>query len=196
LITQASQKGAQTISPPSHRQRHPLGCHSFEVKVNFFKKNSGTQNKDYQILLERSMEELKIKTSAHDNLFNLGTAAWNADLDKRIIVFTSPNGIKATCSLQIIGTINTQDSIWLWSWGNETIDSELQLHAKAVKIYGEENNIEQFTLRKFLCSEETAWELVAIACKLGNAQGAYRGPAGSANVFMTYYNVQLERNDS
>ncbi len=161
--------------------------------MNFFKKKSDTHNNEYQILLQRSVEELKIKTATHDSLFNLGTAAWSADLEKGVIEFTSPTGIKAVCSLQIIGTINTQDGTWLWSWGNDTIDSKLQSHALAVKKYGEQNHIQKFTSRKFSCSEEAAWEFAAVACKLGNAEGAYRGQAGSVHVFMTYYNVKLTK---
>ncbi len=161
--------------------------------MNLFKSKPNTHIKDYQLLLERSIEELKIKTATHDSLFCLGIAAWNADLDKGVIMFTAPNGIKATCSLQIIGTINTDDGTWLWSWRNKSIAPALQIHAKAVKKYGIDNHIKQFTAAKFLCSEATAWEMVAIACKLGNAEGAYRGQAGSVNVFMTYYNVQLTR---
>ena len=161
--------------------------------MGLFRKKPDTHNEDYRMLLSRSIEELKIKTTAHDSLFNLGTAAWSANLEKGIIEFTSPNGMKATCSLQVIGTLNTQDGTWLWSWGNDTIASKLQAHAKIVKGYGERHRIQQLTMRKFPCSEETAWEFAAIACKLGNAEGAYRGQAGSVNVFMTYDDVELTK---
>jgi hypothetical protein len=47
--------------------------------------------------------------------------------------------------------------------------------------------------RKVACDEAEAWEFTALACKLCNAQGAYRGPAGSARVFMTFDDVQLSK---
>jgi hypothetical protein len=36
-----------------------------------------------------------------------------------------------------------------------------------------------------------AWEFTALACHLCDAQGAYRGPAGTALVFMTFGEVTL-----
>ncbi len=154
---------------------------------------SPEQDGEYQTLLARSLEELKQRTAAHDSLFQLGTAAWSADLDRGLLVFTSPRGIGATCTLQIIGTLNIQDGTWLWAWDNPSIDPKLQEHARAVKKYGEEHHLERLTARKFPCTETAAWEFTAIACKLNGAEGAYRGPAGNTLVFMTYGNVQLSK---
>jgi hypothetical protein len=69
----------------------------------------------------------------------------------------------------------------------------LQEHAFAVRQYGEENGIELLTTQKLECSQEQAWEFTALACKLCEAQGAYRGPAGSAFVFMTFGTVTLSK---
>ncbi len=158
-----------------------------------FHHQSPEQGREYHTLLARSLEELKQRTAAHDSLFQLGTAAWSADLDQGLIVFTSPGGLKATCTLQIIGTLNTRDGTWLWAWDNPSIDPKLQEHARAVRKYGEEHGLQRFTARKFPCTETAAWEFTAIACKLNGAEGAYRGPAGNTMVFMTYGKVQLSK---
>ena len=43
------------------------------------------------------------------------------------------------------------------------------------------------------CSEDEAWAFTALACHLCQAQGAYRGPAGPALVFMTFGEVTLSQ---
>jgi hypothetical protein len=148
---------------------------------------------NYPLLLARSKEELAIQTRTHDNIFQLGTAAWSADLAAGTIEFTSSNGVKATASLQIIGTFNTEDSTWLWAWANNSIPSTLCNHANALKQYGEAHGVERFITRKLQCLESEAWEFTAVANKLGSGQGAYRGPDGSAFVFMTFSNVKVQR---
>ncbi len=159
--------------------------------MNILQRKSPGHDEEYRILLERSIEELKLKTAAHESLFQLGAAEWSADLEKGTIIFTSPKGFRAICSLQIIGTINLQDDTWLWAWNNSSIGIKLQEHARAVKEYGEQHHIKSFITPKFKCTEATAWEFTAMACKLAKAEGAYRGPAGNTRVFMTYSNVRL-----
>jgi hypothetical protein len=156
-----------------------------------FGKPSGSD--DYRRFVEQSMEELRLKTAAHDAGWRLGEAAWSVDQNTGVIVFTRDDGIKATCPVQIIGTYNTEDGTWLWGWDHPSVAGPLQEHAKRVKQYGEQNHVEKLTTRKIACDESEAWEYTALACKLCDAQGAYRGPAGTALVFMTFGEVKLSK---
>jgi hypothetical protein len=98
--------------------------------------------------------------------------------------------------MQIIGTYNTLDNTWLWAWDHPSVVSALQDHAWKVREYGETNSIDLLTTRKLNCSQTQAWEFTAVACKLCNAQGGYRGPAGTTLVFMTFDNVSLNGSSS
>jgi hypothetical protein len=151
---------------------------------------------DFQRLLTQSIEELRLKTAAHDGAWQLGKASWAADLDAGQIVFTSPSGVTATCPLQIIGTYNTEDGTWLWGWNHPSVPLPLQEHARRVRAYGEQHGITGLTAQKVQCSEAEAWEFTALACKLGHAQGAYRGPMGPTLVFLTFGEVSLSKSPS
>lgn len=148
----------------------------------------------FKFLLERSMNELQAKTAAHDASWHLAEADWSVDQDTGEIVFDAPNGVVATAPVQIIGTYNSIDGTWLWSWDNPSIEPELQSHALQVRDYGEKHEIDQLTTRKFACTEDDAWLLTALACKLCGAQGAYRGPADSTFIFMTFGAVSIQKN--
>ncbi|MFN3153012.1 DUF6882 domain-containing protein [Bremerella sp.] len=150
---------------------------------------------DYSDLLDRSMDELRIKTDAHDRLWKLGDAAWSIDQDSETITFSAPNGMVATCPVQIIGTFNVEDSTWLWAWDHPSVAPRLQDHAKKLKEYGEANGIEQLTTRKLSIDEFSCWEFTALACHLNEGQGAYRCPTGSALVFVTFGDPQITSPD-
>ena len=62
-----------------------------------------------------------------------------------------------------------------------------------MRQYGERRGIAELTTRKLNITEEKAWELAALTCKLGNDQGAYRGPADQTMVFITFGEVTLEK---
>jgi hypothetical protein len=162
----------------------------------FFGGRSSKVPPEFQALLDQSMEELRAKTAAHDAAWRLGEASWSVDQDAGTIVFTRKDGITATAPVQIVGTYNTQDDTWLWGWDNPSLNSALQDHARQMQAYGKQHGIERLTTRKLACSEDEAWELVALACKLCDAQGAYRGPAGTAMVFMTFGAVTLSKSEA
>ncbi|MGZ9275415.1 MAG: DUF6882 domain-containing protein [Nitrospira sp.] len=145
----------------------------------------------FQLLIEQSMEDLRAKTAAHEAAWKLGQASWSVDQEAGTIVFTRPDGIAATALVQIIGTYNTQDGTWLWGWANPSLAPTLVDHSSRLRAYGQERGIERLTTRKLVCSEDGAWELTALACKLCDAQGGYRGPAGPTLVFMTFGTVAL-----
>jgi hypothetical protein len=148
---------------------------------------------EYNILMERSLEELRLKTAAHDGMWRLGEADWSVDQDEGTIVFTNRDGITATCPVQIIGTYDTQSGTWLWGWEHPSVVPALQEHARQVRAYGEQLGIERLTTQEVVCDESEAWEFTALACKLCEAQGAYRGPADTAYVFMTFGTVNLSQ---
>lgn len=144
-------------------------------------------------LLEEAFGELKAKNEVVDQVFNLRQSSWSLDQTTCAIRFHNPNGTVASAPFQTIGTINTKDGTWLWAWENPSITEPLRRHALAVRAFGEAQHHELLTTRKFPCDEELAWRLTALAAKLNNAQGAYRAPAGTALLFLTFGKVTLEK---
>jgi hypothetical protein len=146
---------------------------------------------DYRALVERSLEELRLKTEAHARAWGLGTTdRWDLDQEDGRLIFTSKE-VTAAAPAQIIGTYSTQSGTWLWAWDHPSVLPPLQEHARRVWEYGEQHGIAALTTRKLECTETEAWEFTALACHLCDAQGAYRGPAGPALVFMTFGEVTL-----
>ncbi len=150
-------------------------------------------NPDYGLLVEQSIEELRIKTDAHDSMWQLGEADWSVDQDAGEIVFTAHDGMVAIAPVQIVGTYDTNTGTWLWGWDNPSVDPALQKAARRVRGYGEKHVIKNLTTRKLRCSEDLAWEFTAFACKLYLGQGAYRGPADPTLIFMVFGEVSLSQ---
>lgn len=146
--------------------------------------NSGSA--EYQNLIAQSLDALGIKTAAHDRMWNLEQADWSIDQDRGVVEFLSADETTAVCPVQIIGTYNQNESTWLWGWEHPSVDAKLTQHAEFLRKFGEANSIEELTTRQLCISEEKCWEFAALACNLNEAQGAYRGPAGSTLIFMTF----------
>jgi len=120
-------------------------------------KRPTNKSAEYRRLVEQSMEELRLKTAGHDGVWHLGECDWDVDQDAGTLIFTRAGGLTATCSVQIIGTYNTDDGTWLWGWDHPSVDPPLQEHAKRLRQYGEEHGIAALTTRKLECDEAEAW---------------------------------------
>jgi hypothetical protein len=148
---------------------------------------------ELRAMLDRCMEELRLKTEAHTAGWGLGTTdRWDLDQEDGRLVFTSKK-VTATAAAQIIGTYSTESGTFLWGWDHPSVLPSLKEHARRVREYGEQHGIAALTTRKLECEESDAWEFTALACHLCRAQGAYRGPAGPALVFMTFGEVTLSQ---
>jgi len=101
------------------------------------------------------------------------------------------------CPAQIVGSFDGADGSWLWAWANPSIADSLKRDSLRVRDYGQKRQIARLTSAEWPCTDEwpcteaEAWRMAALACKLCEAQGVYRGPAGTAFVFMTFAKVEL-----
>src|SRR5689334_10096899 len=98
---------------------------------------------DFSTLQKISIEELKLKTQAHEESWGIGRASrWGLDQGTGELIFSFADGIKAVAPAQIIGTYNTEDQTWLWAWDNPSIDEKLRRDALKVRKYGEAHHID------------------------------------------------------
>ncbi len=149
---------------------------------------------DPTLFIEQSLEGLRAKASAHSATWHLGEEEhWSVDQNTGQITFTFSDGTTATAEMQIVGTYSTEDGTFLWGWDHPSVYEPLREHAKLAKRFCEEHNLPDYTNRMVECSEDDAWKFTAVAARLKKANGAYRGPAGNALVYMTSGEIKLEK---
>ena len=155
---------------------------------------SGKLPSDFASLQQMSIEELKLKTEGHVRAWGLDhIERWDLNQDSGELVFSLSDDMKAVAPAQIIGTYNTEDNTWLWAWANSSIEDKLKVDSFKVRKYGEEHHVDKLTTRKWAGTEADAWAMVALAVKLCDKQGAYRGPAGATHFFIAFGGVTLSK---
>jgi hypothetical protein len=155
--------------------------------------DSQTSNPMFEKLLQSSVEELKLKTTVQ-RVWGFGKFDnWNLNQDDGNLIFSNNDGTTAVCPAQIIGTFDSESKTWLWAWNNPSVADKLKTDSLKVKAYGETNHISLLTTAEYACDESNAWAMTSLAVKLCGAQGAYRGPAGSTYVFISFGEVKLSK---
>ena len=138
-----------------------------------------------EIVFGRAESEIALKTELFRAIFGNEHFDWSVDLDLGIIVFTSATK-RVSAPVQVIGTYNMLDRTFLWGWDHPSIPEPRRSDARLARQFGQRQDLPLFTTRMVECTEEQAWNFTAVALYLSGAQGAYRGPAGTAMVFMTF----------
>ena len=146
---------------------------------------------EFKALVAKSMEELRAKTMGHQAGWGLRKSnSWSLDMSQGDLIFTFDK-VVAKCPAQIVGSLDTTDGSWLWGWANPSIPDALKRDALRVREYGQQQEVARLTLEEWLGTEADAGSMAALACNLCGAQGVYRGPAGTAFVFITFGKVVL-----
>jgi hypothetical protein len=148
-----------------------------------------------QATLARSLQEQELKTLANMEAWGLGrTDRWDADQDTGQIKFSNVDGFAVTADLQMIGSFNSDEGTWLWSWANPSIAPKLTQAARMARAFGEKYKLNQFIERKIECSHDDPWRFTAVGLHLFGGAGSYRGPASdSLFFFMTFGAVTVRQ---
>ena len=152
----------------------------------------GKTDKAFEEIKQTSIQELQLKTQAN-TVWGLGKFdRWDLDQNTGQLIFSNADGTTAKCPAQIIGSYNAADHSWQWAWANPSVADSLKADALRVKSYGEQNGFKKLTEAEWQGSEDDAWAMAAIACKVCGSQGIYRGPASDQLfVFISFGKVEL-----
>lgn len=137
------------------------------------------------VVFGRADSEIALRTQLFQRIFGDEHFDWRVDLEAGIITFTSATKV-VSAPVQVIGTYNTLDRTFLWGWDHPSVPEPRGADARLARQFGQLHSLPLFTTRMIECTEEQAWSFTAVALYLSGAQGAYRGPAGTTMVFMTF----------
>ncbi len=147
-----------------------------------------------ELEMEKAMNELKLKTNSHVNMWHMDEADWSINQDSGQIKFTDHSRkMIIVADVQIIGSYNSSDSTWLWGWSNPSIRDELKAESIEFMKYCKGNGYTDLSSPKLQCDQNYAWKIAALVCMVSNKQGVYRGPSGPTGVFVSFGEVKISK---
>ena len=161
-------------------------------KRMFGKRDADGESPEFEALVEGSMEGLRLQTEAHQGTWGFGKSdRWDFSQETGELIFTFPDKV-VRAPAQIIGTFDGRERTWMWAWANSSIAGSLAKDSLRVRAYGEEHKIKRLTSPSWQGEEADGWRMAALANRLCESNGVYRGPAGTTFVFFTFGNARLE----
>jgi hypothetical protein len=180
-----------------------MGFFSFLYKKSDTKQNSKTQveaqqqdlakpeaSDEFKKLSKKAYEYLNDQQKLIEEKYGIGKyEKWFYDQETGYLTFSDGDTIKIKIKYEEVGSISKVSETWLWSWTNPHLEDNIKTDILQVKMYGQENGLEQLTKRKWYADEYDGWEMTAISAYLMKAKGAYRVPTEKTFAFMIFKEV-------
>jgi hypothetical protein len=117
-----------------------------------------------------------------------GLDEWRLDLERGAIAFGDPQRIGAVASVQLLGTYDSEERVWLWAWANPRLD---EVSAASAKVRDQYPDLPELSAPSQRGGETKAWALAAAAAHLLQAEGCYRLPGeGTISTFVALFAVE------
>lgn len=115
------------------------------------------------------------------------------DQENSKIVFSNEDGTRVEADAQLIGSFETKSQNWRWAWANKSILDSMKKDSEAVREFGAKHGLEKLTEAGWDGTEDDGWQMAALALKINNRKGIYRGQAGSMFVYITFGEVTISK---
>ncbi|MER6025569.1 DUF6882 domain-containing protein [Streptomyces sp. NPDC001851] len=149
---------------------------------------------DLSMLLLQGEDMIEQLARAHMS-WGLGTAdRWDLDQTTGLITWTFPDKT-ATAPAQILGSFSPGSESWLWAWANKSILPAMSRDARRFRDWAETNGHPALAQPEINADVQAASALVAVAVRVTEATGYYKGPGGKSSVIITFGPVTLTTAD-
>jgi hypothetical protein len=159
-----------------------------------FRRNGDGETREFIALVDGAVEGLQLQTEIHQSTWQQfgDQVRWDLNQDDGDLVLEFPEVI-VRAPAQVIGTFDANTGTWMWAWANPSVGDALMKDSLRVRNYGEEHAIERLVTPKWRADELDCWRMTALAARLCDTNGAYRGPVGSTYIFVTFGTVTMKR---
>jgi hypothetical protein len=149
---------------------------------------------DLSVLLLQGEDMIEQLGRAHMS-WGLGSAdRWDLDQKTGMITWVFPDKT-ATAPAQVLGSFSPGSNSWLWAWANQSIVPDMSRDARIFREWAEANGHSALARPNIDTDEKAAAALVALAVRVTEATGYYRGSGGSSAVIITFGPVTLTAAD-
>jgi len=127
--------------------------------------------------------------------WGLGSAdRWGLDQRTGLITWTFPDRT-ATAPAQLLGSYSPSAGTWLWAWANESILPEMSRDSALVCEWARTHGHPRLADPRVDADDQMAAMLGALAVRVTEARGFYRGTGSASIPFITFGPVTLTAED-
>lgn len=147
---------------------------------------------DWEAFVASCRESLSESQPLLDSRFGIGSyERYDYDQATKQIVFSNQGKAGVIAEIEVVGSYSKVAGTWMWSWANFSMLPKVRTRMKRVRTLGEQRRFPRLNTYLWPADEVDAWDMAAIAAHVLRAQGVYRSPGESTDMYMTLSNIRL-----
>jgi hypothetical protein len=139
-----------------------------------------------------AVQLMQSRNQAWQSRFALGSNTYWWDLDTATIAFQRAED-EVVASLTLVGTTSAAEGTFLWAWANKSIPSAALRGLERVRAFGVENQLSLLTQSEISGGRAEALEMVALAGRIIDAEGAFVDESGDVGCFFVLRDFRAVR---
>jgi hypothetical protein len=107
------------------------------------------------------------------------------------MIFSDPGVLpKVVADFQVIGSLSSRSSTWLWAWDNPYLLENTATAVHEVRKFGEKQSLVKLTTPRWEANENDAREMTAVAANILQAEGVYTFPSDDIMVYVVLTGIK------
>jgi hypothetical protein len=132
---------------------------------------------------------MNARNSEWNARFDLAQAPYRWDLERGRIRFQRP-GDRIVADLCLIGTASASEGTFQWAWANPANSGAATAGLDLVRRFGEEHDLPLLVTPEWPGGRSEALEMLAVAGRIQDAEGAFIDQAGDLTLCFTLRNFR------
>jgi hypothetical protein len=146
---------------------------------------------EWEAFVASCRESLGARQPLLDSHFGIGGyERYDYDQATKQIVFSTQGKPGVIAEIEVVGTLSRAAGTWMWSWANFSMLPKVGTRMKRVRTLGEQRRFPRLNTYLWPADEVDAWDMAAIAAHVLRAQGVYRSPGESTDMYMTLSKIR------
>lgn len=106
------------------------------------------------------------------------------------LVWASHDVPKVVARVQVAGLWSDKNKSWTWGWALPSLLPPVREAVVRVREFGEQRTVLSLLQPKWAATEQDAWHMTAIACKLIEGKGAFKCPGPDGSTFLVFTDLR------
>lgn len=147
-------------------------------------------DEQFDDFVDSCYKNLETKQRLMYETYRIGTFSdyW-FDQELSVLQFKNSNKVELEFEIVCIGSWAHKNETWMWSWANPSMTNECREDSGRIKALKTKTGVEIFEMEGLNCSEEMAYELVAMSVSQLDAIGMYKIPGEKSHLFVALINA-------
>jgi len=118
---------------------------------------------------------------------------WDLNQETGVLALSRAGTTLLRAEVAIAGSHSPARKQWLWGWADGAVSAKLAQPSLRVREYGDMHRLTDLTEPTVAVTDDRAWRLAPLACRILGGSGVYRGALDVGYLFLVITDIEVHQ---